>query len=105
MATVACYPASPTAVISACVLSCDAADSNDDSGFDNTKYPASPQITYRMRLSKSGEDDLVSEVFSTDADGGHQWTNVIFPVSGNWTLDLEDTSDDSVAATASITVQ
>ena len=105
MASVACSPTSPTALVDSCVLSCDEAPSNTDTGYDVDKYPASPQVVYRMRLSKSGEDDLVSEEFSTNADGEHEWPGILFPVAGSWTLDLEDVSDDAVKATASITVQ
>jgi len=105
MASVACSPTSPTALVDSVVLSCDDAPSNDDAAFDADEYPASPQLVYRMRLSKSGEDDLVSETFSTNAEGVHEWPGILFPVAGTWVLDLEDTSDDSVVATANITVQ
>lgn len=104
-AAVACYPASPVHLKDSCVLSCTEEPSNDDAAFDNTKYPASPQIVYRFRLSKAGEDDLVSEEFSTNAGGEHEWPGILFPVAGTWKLDLEDTSDDSVVDTANITVQ
>ncbi len=106
MAAVAIYPASGdiTALVDACNITCSAVDSNTLTGYDADNYPSSPAIEGFFRLSATGQDDLVSPVFSTNAAGVAEWPSVIFPAAGSWTLDLVDTADDSVIATAAVTV-
>ena len=100
---VSCTPASPFAVKSACLIECSDVPLNDANAYDATKYPTEPELRYRFVASKSGSDDLVSELFAPNG-GAHQWFNVQFPSAGSWALDLRDESDSQVA-TASVTVQ
>lgn len=89
----------------ACEIVCTDVDSNTSTGYDDDKYPASPAIVAQFKLSKTGQDDLLSPEFTTNAAGDGSWPgSVIFPAAGTWTLDLVDTSDDSVIATASVVV-
>jgi hypothetical protein len=106
MASITTDPASGsiTAVVTAVNISCDDADANTATGYDTDNYPASPAVNYVLQASATGEDSLTSEVFSTNSDGVHMWPSVLFPAAGTWTIDLIDTSDDSVAATTSVTV-
>ena len=49
-------------------------------------------------------DPLISPVFSTNPGGTAEWHGVTIPAAGTWTLDVIDTSDDSVTATTSVVV-
>jgi hypothetical protein len=99
-AALSIFPASGaiTAKESACRISVTGAPSNRPP--DNT----GGEFTYRIVASATGEDDLVSHAFAPNADGQHEWDNVIFPAAGSWTVDLRDTADDSQEATLSVTV-
>lgn len=95
-----------THLLDACEIACTGVDSNTSTGYDAANYPASPAVEAFFKLSASGEDDLLSPVFSTNAGGDGAWPgSVIFPAAGTWTLDLIDNADGStVLATASVTV-
>lgn len=99
-------PASGSVVntVSACEVTCTGADPNTVTGYNADNYPQEPAILYYFKLSASGEDDLISPIFTTSAAGDAEWHDVIIPAAGTWTLDLVDSADDSVAATASVTV-
>lgn len=86
-----------TAAKTAVHVSCADADSNDDTAYDNTLYPASPAVTYYFSAEKSGIDSLVSHVFTPNG-GAHVWDNVVFPDDGTWTIHLRKTADDSSVA-------
>jgi hypothetical protein len=95
-----------THLVDACEITCTDVASNTLTGYDDTKYPASPAVVAFFKLSADGEDDLISPLLSTNADGTGAWPgSVIFPAAGTWTLDLIDSSDGSTQlATASVTV-
>lgn len=107
-AAVAIYPhsGSITALVDACEITCTGVDSNTATGYDADNYPASPAVVAFFRLSASGEDDLISPQFTTNAGGDGAWPgSVIFPADGSWTLDLVNAADGTtVLATASVTV-
>lgn len=105
-ASVAISPASGsiTAVLTVCRVTCAGVSENTLTGYSASIYPSSPEVKCYFKLSATGEDDLVGPVFSTNADGVGAWDNVIIPAAGTWTLDLVNTADDSVLATASVTV-
>lgn len=100
---VTCAPASPTSVLTACVIACSDVPANDHSAQDISKYPVDPQITYYFEATASGQDALKSHEFAPNG-GAHQWFDVIFPAAGSWTVALRKVSDDSSVATASVTV-
>ena len=106
MASVAVSPASGsiTHLNTAVRVTCAAVASNDAAAYDNTIYPTEPQISYYFKFALSGQDDLVSPIFSTNSAGIAEWNSVIIPAAGTWTLTANDASDDSVAATASVVV-
>ena len=116
VAAIAIEPVSGDVIspVSACRVSVSGADSHDATTYNATPDPQDPPwahaprtmdvIPYRLIASLSGTDSLVSHEFVVSADGDHVWDNVIFPVDGAWTVDLVDQRDDSVAATAAVTV-
>jgi hypothetical protein len=93
-----------TAKLTACNISCSDEPNNDDGNYDADSYPTEPQIVYHFKLSTSGQDDLVSNPFSTNPDGAAEWPSVLFPAAGTWTLALIDESDDSTITSTSVTV-
>lgn len=109
-AAVAATPASGsiTAVTTAVRVTCSDIPSNDTSAFvaptDAFDYPTEPALVYYFKFSLSGQDDLISPLFTPASDGTGEWNNVILPADGTWTLDLCDSADDSVTATASVVV-
>lgn len=104
MATITASDATPIAVVQAINLTTDELPANTLTGYDADDYPASPALTYYISIEKSGEDSLVSPVFTPSAtDGIFQWPSVIIPVAGSWTAHIRLTSDDSSVANTSIT--
>lgn len=106
MATVSIVPASGSIVHvgSFCKVSCADVASNDEGAYDANARPTEPELRYYFKIAKSGQDSLKSHVFSTNSDGTAEWNNVLIPVAGTWTLTINDNSDDSVVATASVVV-
>jgi hypothetical protein len=106
MAAVAITPASGsiTAVKTVTRVTCSAVASNTATGYSTANYPASPQVTYYFKASKSGSNDLKGPVLSTSAAQIAEWDNLIFPSAGTWTVGIYKTSDDSSVATASVVV-
>ncbi len=102
MATITASDSTPAALTDAINLTVDA-PANTATGYDTDEYPQSPQITYYISLEATGEDDLVSEVFSTNYDEAHVWPSVILPAAGTWTAHLRLTSDDSSVANTTVT--
>lgn len=90
--------------VTACEITCTGVAANTLTGYDATKYPASPEVTYYFKLAATGQDNLRSQVFSPSEAGAAEWHSVIFPAAGTWTLTANKVSDDSVTATASVTV-
>jgi len=95
-----------THLLDACEIVCTGVNSNTSTGYSTSIYPTSPAVVAFFKLSASGEDDLVSPLFSTNAAGTGAWPgSVIFPAAGTWTLDLIDAADGTTQlATASVTV-
>lgn len=87
-----------------CRVTCSGVANNTTTGYDATKYPAEPQVTYYLKLAATGKQTLKSPVFSTNPDGTAEWDNVIIPDAATWTLTVNATADDSVIATASVVV-
>ena len=106
MAAVTTTPASGSITHLSTVVSvtCSAVANNDTTAYSSTIYPTEPEIEYYFKFSLAGEDDLKSHLFSTNSLSVAQWDGVILPAAGTWTLDICDASDDSVTATASISV-
>lgn len=106
MASIAIVPTSGnvTSVLSACRVEVTAADQNDDSAYDTDNYPASPEMRYYLTFELGGDILGKSYVFGVNEDGDHTFNNYIFPEAGSWTVRLNDASDDSSVATASVTV-
>lgn len=103
-AAVVCTPASPVAKSSVAMISCTGQDENTLTGYDATKYPASPAVVCHFRARKSGSDDLISPQFSASSAGTFVWQDVVFPSAGSWAVTLRNAAD-SQLATATITVQ
>ena len=109
-AAVAVAPASGsiTNTVTACRVTCSDIPSNDTTAFaaptDAFDYPTEPALVYYFKFSLTGEDDLISPLFTPASDGTGEWNNVILPADGTWTLDICDNADDSVTATASVVV-
>jgi hypothetical protein len=76
---------------------------NTLTGYDATKYPASPAVNYYFLATKAGQDDLRSQVFGPD-DGHGEWNDLIFPASGTWAVGVFDVADDSQIATTNVSV-
>jgi hypothetical protein len=94
----------PVSVVDAINLVVDEAAANTLTGYDANDYPASPAVTYYISIEKTGEDSLVSPVFTPSAsEGAYEWASVIIPASGEWTAHLRLTADDSSVATDTIT--
>jgi hypothetical protein len=106
MAAVAISPASGsiTAIKTVCRVTCSAVANNTTTGYDPAIYPSEPQVTYYFKLASAGQPTLKSHVFSTNASQVAAWDDVVFPAAGTWTMTINKTSDDSVTATASVTV-
>lgn len=101
MATLAITPASGsiTAVKSVCRV--DVTNAADNRPPDDT----GGEFRYRLKAyGVAGVDDLVSHEFNASYGGAHQWNSLVFPAAGTYTLDLVDTSDDSVEATLEVVV-
>jgi hypothetical protein len=80
-------------------------EANTSTGYDADNYPASPAVTYYFSLEKSGQDALVSQVFTPSADEGKgEWNDLIVPASGTWTLHVRKTEDDSSVVSDSVVV-
>lgn len=104
MATLTCVPAAPVAVIDACKVLVDEAAQNTDTGYDEDNYPASPEMLYYLTFELGGDELGRSYIFGTNDEGTHEFYNYVFPEDGSWTVRLNNASDDSSVATASVTV-
>lgn len=101
---IAASNATPVAGKTGVNLSVTGAPANTATGYDNTKYPASPAITYYISLDKTGATQLRSPVFTPDAvNGDYLWPAVIIPSAGSWTANLRTVSNDSSVANVAIT--
>jgi hypothetical protein len=103
-AAVACSPASPTHLKDACIFSCTGQPSNDVSTFDATKKPSETPIVCYMKAVASGQPTIKTPLFTTDSTSAFKYLPVIFAGAGTYTLTLNDSADDSVLATTSVTV-
>ena len=105
-ATVAIVPTSGniTNTLTTCRVTVAGASSNDDTNFDNTKYPASPQFKYYLLFDNPSGDDGKSYIFDVSNGGEHTFNNYVFPNAGSWTIRLRNAANDSDVATASVTV-
>lgn len=104
--TITITPASGsiTAKLTVCRITTDDVPPNTSTGYDTDDYPASPAVNYYFRATLAGQDDLVSNVFSTNADGFAEWNGLIFPAAGTWDLNLCNDADDSVVADENVVV-
>lgn len=100
MAAIAVSPTSGTAVKTVFNVNVTATAANTSVGYNASNYPASPQVTYRVRCRATGQPDLFSEFFSTGGDQAHTWPSVIFPAAGSWTVTLRDSADNQIATTS-----
>lgn len=103
-ASVTVTPASGTAVKTVFRATCSEVPSNTATGYDNTHYPASPQVTYYFKASATGKTTLKGPVFSTNVGGTAEWDDFIIPDAGTYTVGVYATSDDSLVSGASATV-
>jgi hypothetical protein len=104
MASLACTPAEPIAVIDSCKIRVEEAEQNTDEGYDENIYPSSPEMLYYLTFELGGDEMGRSYIFGTNDEGTHEFYNYVFPEDGSWTVRLNDASDDSSVATASVTV-
>jgi hypothetical protein len=104
MASIAVTPAEPVAVVDSCKVRVTEADQNTDTGYDADNYPASPEMLYYLTFELGGDEQGRSYIFGTNDEGTHEFYNYVFPEDGSWTVRLNDASDDSSVATASVTV-
>lgn len=107
MAAIALIPASGSIINTetAVRVEVSAADSNDLTAYDNTKYPSSPEFRYYLLFeAPAGTDNKKSYEFNVSADGDHTFNNFIFDAAGSWTVRLRDASDDSDVTTEAVTV-
>ena len=110
MASVAVTPASGsiTHLVTAVRVTCADVANNDASSYvaptTGAGYPAEPQISYYFKFALSGQDSLISPIFSTNSAGIAEWDSVILPAAGSWTLTANKAADDTVAATATVVV-
>ena len=76
------------------------------SGALNDRPPDGTGGEFRYRIDAVGPSGqvLTSHEFAPSPDGDHEWFNVAFDEDGSWTLNLVDTSDESVEDTDSLTV-
>lgn len=100
MATITITPASGSITAAKTVCRIDVTAAPDNRAPNNT----GGAFEYKLVASQTGQDDLVSVIFNASADHGYTWNNLIFPAAGTWSLDLIDTSDDSVDGTLSVVV-
>lgn len=104
MATITCTPTSPTAVKDFCRINVDAADQNDDTAYDSSAYPASPELRYYLTFTVGGVELGRSYIFGVDENGDHIFNNYIFPEAGSWTITLANAATDATVATQAVTV-
>ena len=99
--TLAINPAEPRATIDAChVVLTGAPDRREPDGTGGT-------FEYYVEATAPEWDGkpLRSHIFNTSEDHEHRpFDGLIFPVAGTWTLELIDTSDDSVDQSLQVTV-
>lgn len=93
-----------THLLTAAKITCSDEPSNDSASFDASEYPTEPAIVYKFVASLAGQDDLVSNTFSTNPSGTAEWPSVLFPAAGTWSVALKDTSDDSTVTSISVVV-
>lgn len=93
----------PIAKVTAVHISSTELPKNTSTGYDATKHPASPEVTYYFSAEKAGQDDLRSQVFAPD-DGHGEWQGLVFPASGVWAVHARKVADDSSAASINVTV-
>jgi hypothetical protein len=83
-------------------IQCDDADTNTDTGYDTNNYPASPAILYYFTAELTGQDDLVSQVFSPNGGHGYWDGGLVLPAAGTWTIHLRLSEDDSSVANTTV---
>lgn len=106
-AAIALTPASGSITSKVTVVRVDVtgATQNDTSAYDTDLYPTSPELRYRLDfVAPAGTDDKRSYVFAVNEDGNHTFNSFVFDADGAWDVNLVDVSDDSVVATAAVTV-
>lgn len=62
------------------------------------------EFRYYIAFLLDGEERGRSYAFAPASDGTHEFNSFIFDTAGSWTVNLCDLLDDSVEATASVTV-
>ena len=105
-ASVSISPASGsiTHLSTAVNVSCSGVSNNNSAAYDGSVTPSEPELDYYFKIAKTGQDNLLSPRFSTNAAGAAEWHGTIFPAAGTWTLTVNKNSDDTVVATASVVV-
>lgn len=98
-ASITVVPASPRAVVDACRVEVNSAE--DNRAPNNT----GGEFRYYLSFILDGAERGRSYEFNVSADGDHDFNSFIFDTAGSWTVNLCDVADDSVDATASVTVQ
>lgn len=101
---VAVVPASPESVTSTCRVTVTDADQNDIGAYDSNVYPSSPAVTYYLAFLEGSELKGKSYSFQVDENGDHEFNSYTFPDAGTWTVQLRKEADDTVVASASVTV-
>lgn len=102
--TITLDPTGPVAKKSACRVDVAGASPNTVTGYDATKYPASPEVRCYLAFLLGGAMLGKSYPFTVSQAGKHSLNTYVFPSAGNWTVELRKVSDDSVLATKAVTV-
>lgn len=85
----------PTTVVRVNVTEADASRPPDGTG---------GEFRYYIAFVLDGVERGRSYVFGVSSDGKHEFNSYVFPEAGTWTVNLCDVDDNSVEATASVTV-
>ena len=99
--TLAIHPAEPRATLDACHVVLTAAPDRRPPNATGAPFEYYVEATAPEWDGKP----LRSHIFNTSEDHEHRpFDGLIFPVAGTWTLELIDTSDDSVDQSTQVTV-
>lgn len=103
-AAVTCTPTAPVHGASSCRIDVTGATVNDSTAYDANVYPTEPEVRYYIAFLLSSTERNRSYRFAPASDGTHSFDNFMFDTAGTWTVNLNKVSDDSTAATLSVTV-
>jgi len=101
---IAVVPSDPEAAKDFCRVTVTGATQNDDTSYNASNYPASPELRYYLTFELGGSVLGKSYVFAVNEDGDHIFNNYMFPEAGSWTVRLSNAGTDASVATQAVTV-